>query len=98
MRIEVSFEDFVKKWMPTRERSEYGFFPVYAAFGEEDGQKFLKLDMICEWRLPDGKIRFLSVFFETEVERQRLLAYLRAAALKLYETIAARIDKIAAGE
>ena len=72
-----------------------GYYPVYAAvntYVEENSS--VEIDMICEWRLADGKIKFVEVPFKNFDELGVILAYLKTGANLLYESILENIEKI----
>ncbi len=74
-----------------------GYLPVHSTFGEDcegDSLRVLNLDMICEWRLADGKIMFVEIPFTTEDEFNQLVEYLRFAADFLHKTILKDIDAL----
>ena len=71
-----------------------GFFPVYSSLEENDDEdddreynKVVELDMICEWRLPDAKIKFIAVPFETDEQFNEIMAYLHVTAGLIHEAI-----------
>ncbi len=89
----ISFQDFEEHYINKPD----GYFPVYAYFDEcsESGyRKVVKLDMICEWRLHDGKVRFLQVPFDTKDEFEQIIGYLRETERLLSKAIDERIDEL----
>lgn len=93
MRHEFNFADFKRDYID----SPKGWMAVYASFEEShysEQLRTLKIDMICEWRLDDGKLHFVQVDFETEDELEQLKAYLRSMANELREEIVKRVDKL----
>jgi hypothetical protein len=73
------------------------WMPVYSAFAESNQGvllRTLEVDLICEWRLPDGKVRFVKVKFETEAEFQTLVESLKKGADNLHQEIHQRISKL----
>lgn len=92
-RDTISFEDFKKHFIDQPD----GYFSVYAGFEEDDESenlRILNLDMICEWRLTDGKVKFVSVPFETEEQFNRIIAYLKVTAAMLNEAILKRVGEL----
>lgn len=74
-----------------------GYFSVYSVFNEDyesDNIRVLLLDMICEWRMDDGKVKFVEVPFDTEEQFNALVAYLRVTADLLNKAIVERIDEL----
>jgi len=93
-RKHYTFAEFKKFIVPY---ADGGYYPVYSALAEDDNSNKLRtiqLDMICEWRLPDGKVIFAEVDFETEDELNQILDYLRLSAEFLNKDILKRINKI----
>ena len=77
--------------------AEGGYYPVYSSFDEDDESNLLKvvqMDMICEWRLEDGKIKFLEVSFETKEQLNEIIAYLKACLGYLHGSIIENIEKL----
>lgn len=92
-REQIDFETFKENFINQPD----GFFPVCSEFEESNNGELLRilnLDMICEWRLPDGKIKFLAVPFETEEQFDEITAYLKVAAELLNAAILERIDEL----
>ena len=78
-------------------QSPDGYMPVYAQFEEDDDgecQKVVLLDMICEWRLHDGKVKFIEVPFETEEQFNAIIEYLKVAAKLLFDAISENIETL----
>ncbi len=74
-----------------------GYFPVYSSFDEDyegDALRLMDMDMICEWRLDDGKVRFIEVPFDTEEEFKELVGYLHVTASLLNKAIVERIGEL----
>jgi hypothetical protein len=74
-----------------------GYFPVHSCFAEDDDGEPLrvfKIDMICEWRLSDGKLKFLAVPFETEEQFDAIMRYLRLTTYMLREKIHDRLEQL----
>ncbi len=89
-RDRISFEDFKKNFIAHPD----GYFPVYSCFNEDyhgEELRVLLLDMICEWRLTDGKVKFVEVPFETKEQLDELIAYLHLTAGLLHAAIIGRI-------
>lgn len=94
MRYEhMSYSDFKKHFIDNPD----GFMPVYAYFGEShEGEtlKTVRIDFICEWRLTDGKVKFLEVPFDTKVELEQIREYLKVCAKMLHDKICDKADKL----
>ncbi len=74
-----------------------GYFSVCASFNEDyhgECLRALQLDMICEWRMTDGKVKFVEVPFDTEEQFNALVAYLRVTADLLNKAIVGGIDEL----
>lgn len=94
IRARLNFADFKTAYMSS---SGFGYYPVYVSLTESSDSVFLpifNLDMICEWRLPDGKIKFIQVPYETKEEFEEMKEYLRKAAEALCKAITERIDRL----
>lgn len=92
-RKRLSFREFKKYYIDHPD----GYFSVYSAFADDmngEDLKIVNLDMICEWRLPDGKVQFLSVAFDTEEELKQIVAYLKFTAEMLNKVILERINSL----
>ena len=98
-RNTIKFDEFKKNFIDQPD----GFFPVYSAIeengdweGEGAGQYFkvIQIDMICEWRLTDGQVKFLAVPFENEQQFNEIMAYLRVTADLLNKAILNRVSKM----
>ena len=61
-RQEIDFATFKENFIQKPD----GYFPVYSFLNDGEYLKVVKMDMICEWRLTDGKVKFIEVPFETE--------------------------------
>ena len=93
VRQTVSFEDFDKYFIEEPD----GYMPVYSAFQEDDDGNYLKIveiDMICEWRLSDGKAKFFQVPYETKEQFDAIIGYLKATAKILNDKILANISEV----
>jgi len=99
LRDTIDFDTFKEHFIDQPD----GYFPVYASFEEvddedmpEDAQyyKVVELDMICEWRMPDGKVKFIQVPFETKEQLEAIVAYLHVAAGLLHEAISKRNNEL----
>lgn len=93
LRKEYDFAEFKEHFINQPD----GYFPVYSEFREDqDGNyvKILKIDLICEWRLSDGKILFIQVPFETKEQFNEIIEYLKIAANILNKKIMKRIDEL----
>jgi len=87
MRDYIDFKTFDEQFI---QQAEGGFYPVCIELQENDNGTFSKvveLDMICEWRLQDSKIKFIEVPFETEEQLEKILNYGRLCADFLRKSI-----------
>jgi hypothetical protein len=93
-REHITFEEFKEHFIDHPD----GYFSVYSAFAErhDDGSPLrrVELDMICEWRMSDAKVRFLSVEFSTEDEFDQIVEYLKLTAKMLHDAIVKRVDEM----
>lgn len=92
-RMHYTFEEFKEVYIAQPD----GYFSVYSSFDEnDDGEnlRVVKLDMICEWRLPDGKVRFIEVEFSTKEQLDEIVSYLKLTADMLNKAILERIDRL----
>jgi hypothetical protein len=92
-RDEIDFDTFKKNFIDQPD----GYFPVYAAFKENDDgdlEKVVQIDMICEWRLTDGKVQFFEVPFETEEQFNQIMGYLGVAADLLNKAVLGHFAKL----
>lgn len=74
-----------------------GYLPVCFHLAESHEGEFLKvavIDTICEWRLHDGKIKFLRVSFESRGELEEIRRWVREGADRLVSNIRENADKI----
>jgi hypothetical protein len=93
-RDSIDFDTFRDNYIA---HAEGGFYPVYSKFEEShngNNLRVVQMDMICEWRLDDGKIRFIEVPFDTEDQFNQIVAYLKACAGYLNAAILERIDEL----
>lgn len=61
---------------------KYDWRAVCAAFDEDDngeGIDVVLVDLICEWRLPDGGVKFVKVPFNSPEELAEIKAVLQAS-------------------
>jgi len=90
-RDRIDFKTFKKNFV-----EEFGgWFPVHSSIHEDERGNFhqiVEMDMIVEWRLDDGKVRFIEVPYETEEEYQEIKGYLKVAADLLHKVILENID------
>lgn len=96
-RERISFEDFKKHFIDQPD----GYFAVYSSFKEDyhgENLRVLQLDMICEWRLDDGKVKFVEVPFDTENEFIMLRQYLVLTAGMLNKAILGRLEELSYSE
>lgn len=70
---------------------EGGYFTVWAELDEDDPLK-VNLDLICEWRLVDGKLLFLQVTCSSEDEVRGVLGHVKAEADMLAQAIKTCVD------
>lgn len=92
-RDRIDFETFRTNFIGQPD----GFFSVHSAFQEDregDSLRVLLLDMICEWRLSDGTVKFVEVPFDTEEQFNELVAYLKLTAGMLNAAILKRIGEL----
>jgi hypothetical protein len=88
----VDFKTFREEYMSN---AEGGYYSVYSVIKEDDfGNKVVKMDMICNWRLTDGKVKFIAVPFETKEELNEITTYLRLCAGYLNTSILEQIDEL----
>lgn len=89
-REDISFTTFKENFI----KQPDGFFPVYSAIKENDDgyQSVVEMDMICEWRLTDGKVRFIEVPFSSDEEYEEIKGYLKVTADLLNKAILENID------
>ena len=75
-----------------------GYMPVYAYTPdeEEDEVDVVYIDLICEYRIPDGKVKFLAVQFENNEQFNEIVAYLETSADGLRDKILANVNSLAA--
>ena len=93
-RRAIVFKEFKRDFI-NHTKGEY--YPVHIQFDENENGNFLKLvklDMICEWRLDDGKILFLTVAFSTQEELNEILDYCKKCLGFLHHAIKTNIDDI----
>jgi hypothetical protein len=74
----ISFEDFKTHYINAPD----GYYPTDVYF-DEDGDtgetlKAVMFDMVCPYRLGDGKVRFIRVPFDTEEELEAIKGYVDA--------------------
>ena len=92
-RVRIDFETFKEHFIEKPD----GFFPVYSRFESDyhgEYLRLLKLDMICEWRLDDGMIKFIEVPFDTEEQYKQLISYLLVVASMLNKAIINNIGRL----
>lgn len=74
-----------------------GFYPVHSSIATDEDEnrlKFVKMDMICEWRLTDAKVKFIEVGYETDEEFNEIVQYLKDCAGHLNTAILENIDTL----
>lgn len=92
-RDRIDFETFKTNFIEKPD----GYFSVYSCLDEDyegDKLRVFKLDMICEWRMDDGKVKFVEVPFDTEDQFNQIVAYLRVTAGMLNTAIVERLDEL----
>ncbi len=93
-RQKVLFREFRKQFY---DNPNGGYYPVHSCIGEgEDGKakKTLCIDLICEWRLADGKVLFIEVPFDSEEEFMAIIEYLDGAHIFLTMAIVNNINRL----
>ncbi len=75
---------------------EGGYRPIYVQFttGNEPGDPpptALQIDMVCEWRISDGKVMLLEVEFESKQELEAIKEYLLKKAEEFHRDQVNRI-------
>ena len=65
--------------------------PVFV--GVEPGTKVLAMDLICHYRLGDGKIRFVKVSYETQEELDYLRAWVAREMEQMFVSIRKSLDQ-----
>lgn len=73
-RETIDFDSFKQHFI----EAQWGYFPVCSAITENE--KSVEIDLICEWRLSDGKIKFVVVPFETKDQLAQIVAWLFSGA------------------
>ncbi len=89
----MTFEEFDRVFMSTFG----GYLPVYASNHENDAGTLtnaVDLDLICEWRLADGKVKFVTVTFTDREQFDRIAVYLINAVEALRAAILKNIDDL----
>lgn len=82
----ITFETFEAEFI----HGPWGYLPVDIGITETHEGEFLPsilLEMIVRYRLPDGKILFLTVTFDNQEQLDRILAWVRKAAEQLKSEI-----------
>lgn len=87
-RTIVGFGLFVKVFAP----EEGGYLAVWAGGSEMKGE--YDIDLICRWRIPDGKVQFVKVVCTNESEFKTLVKYLKACAKVLAKEITENADDL----
>ena len=73
----ITFSEFKKHFIDQPNPDCY--VPVYYSFEEDEtGEelRILNIDLICNWRLSDGKVKFYSVPFDDDKQFNELIQYL----------------------
>lgn len=93
MRREViEFEKFKENFID----SPWGYYPVYASITENDEggyEKSVELDMICHWRLCDGKVAFITVPCKNTEQFDAVANWVKAGADALKNEIIKEVDE-----
>ena len=84
----ISFEDFEKSYI----NSPDGYLTVWA--GLDDETDSVNLDMICNYRLQDGKVQFLEVPFESEEQLDKIWRYLYITTSILHKEVIECADNL----
>ena len=82
----IDFNSFKKNFID----APWGYHPVDSAITENNNgeyEKSVDMDMICRWRLGDGKVKFIVVPFETEQQLSEITTWLLKAAESLEKEI-----------
>jgi len=95
-RETISFVDFKTHFIDDPSPDAYVPVEYFFEEDEETGEelRILKIDLICHWRLHDGKVRFYSVPFETLEEFNELVEYLRLINDSFHTHLREEIDKL----
>jgi hypothetical protein len=94
IRQTIGFAEFEENFIKS---SEGGYYPVHAAYAEDNDSNLLQiieLDMICEWRLDDGKVKFLSIPFDNDWQLAKIHAYLELCVDLLSTAIKKNFNKL----
>lgn len=86
IRDVIEFDSFKKNFID----APWGYFPVCSAITEDDNGEYensVNVDLICEWRLPDGKIKFIVVTFETQEQLHQISNWILKGAEALKNEI-----------
>lgn len=92
-RTSLTFEKFKINYIDNM----FGYLPVYSFLGEDNfGRplKIIKIDLICEWRVHDGKVMFLQVSFDNQQEFDQILKWLKDGADYLNSEITRRLNDL----
>lgn len=93
-RQTVDFDTFKQNFI---DKPEGGYYPVCSNLAENnDGEKVkvMNIDLICEWRLMDGKVKFFEVPFENEDQFNEIVGFLKAGADFLHKAIHENIETL----
>lgn len=69
-----------------------GYFSVWSGLAEDD--RVVEMDMICEYRLADGKVIFVEVPFNSQEELEEIKAYLRTTTKMLCDSILRGVENL----
>ena len=94
VRTSIPYAVFKNSWIDPKDG---GYFPVCCGLKEDDDGnhlKVLEIDLICRWRLTDGKVQIIEVPFETEEELATLKGYVMHRGQSLADEIWAEADEL----
>lgn len=77
-----------------------GFTPIYCSMADEEDDEVdvIYIDLICEYRLIDGKVKFLAVSFDNDKQFNDIIAYLKESADHLHIAITSNINRMVANK
>lgn len=88
MLKQIAVTDFVRGFGPPN--IDKGYLPVSVCM--KDGGAAVRVDMICQWRLRDGKILFLEIPFDNKTELEAVLDVVQAGIEALATAIRREVD------
>jgi hypothetical protein len=80
-----------------KDNIKYEWRPVCAEFDEDEegnNQQIVKVDLICEWRMPDRKILFVEIPYETDEELKEIVAALQGSIEPFAKALAEKFGKL----